>query len=84
VSSCAERAAAARYLDDTMPRYFFNVRNGGTVPDAEGVELASVDAAKTEARRISALFKRNTSDAPPASIVVTDETGATVFTLTIW
>ena len=84
MSSCAARLAAGRYAAGRMPRYFFNVRNGATVHDTEGVELASIEEAKAQARRVAALFKRGASDAPPAAIVVTDETGATVFTLTIW
>jgi hypothetical protein len=74
----------SRYVVDEMPRYFFNVRDGATVPDTEGVELASLDDAKAQARRLASMFKRGPSDAPPASIEVTDESGATVFTLTIW
>ena len=67
-----------------MPRYFFHVHDGTTVHDAEGMELASVEEAKAQARHVARLFKRGVSDASPPAIVVTDETGATVFTLTIW
>jgi uncharacterized protein DUF6894 len=34
-----------------MPRYFFNVHDGQDLPDKEGVELASREAAQTEALR---------------------------------
>jgi uncharacterized protein DUF6894 len=67
-----------------MPRYFFHVRDGTTVRDTEGMELASIEEAKAQARRVAGLFKRGASDAPPVAIVVTDESGATVFTLTLW
>ena len=31
-----------------MPRYFFDVHDGGTLPDREGVELDSLDAVRRE------------------------------------
>jgi hypothetical protein len=32
-----------------MPRYFFHVQDGKDIPDEEGTELSSDNAAKTEA-----------------------------------
>jgi hypothetical protein len=84
MSSWAARLTVGRYAAGRMPRYFFHVRDSTTVHDTEGMELASIEEAKAQARRVAGLFKRGASDAPPVAIVVTDETGATVFTLTIW
>ena len=67
-----------------MPRYFFHVHDGTTVHDAEGMELASIEEAKAQARHVARLFQRDASDTTPPAIVVTDKSGATVFTLTIW
>jgi hypothetical protein len=53
------------------------------VPDNEGIELPTIEEAKKEARRMANLFKRE-PDAPPASIVIEDESGAIVFTVTLW
>jgi hypothetical protein len=36
-----------------MPRYFFNVRNGGElIPDPEGVDMPNLDSAADELPRI--------------------------------
>ncbi|MEA3025349.1 MAG: hypothetical protein QOF91_634 [Alphaproteobacteria bacterium] len=67
-----------------MPRYFFHVKDGDTVLDTVGMELPSVEDAKAEARRVVTMFKRPDPAAPPASLVVADESGATVFILTLW
>jgi hypothetical protein len=78
------RLARPDRLALSMPRYFFNVKSGGTVRDTLGLELPSIEHAKTEAQRVATIFKRPNTTAPSASLVVTDESGATVFVLALW
>jgi hypothetical protein len=54
------------------------------VRDIVGLLLPSVEHAKAEARRVATIFKRPDPTAPAASLVVTDESGATVFALDLW
>ena len=66
-----------------MPKFFFNVRNEHWIPDTTGVEMASADDAKLEAQRLARLLPKS-ADRKKASIVVTDEIGATVCEITVW
>jgi hypothetical protein len=66
-----------------MPKFFFNVRNEHWIADNQGLEMASSDDAKREAQRLARLLPR-TTDHKKATIVVTDEGGATICEVTVW
>jgi len=61
-----------------MPRYFFDVRNDGIVPDIVGKELANDDAARTVAWELASRSSRGPNAQPRATLTVTDENGRTV------
>ena len=68
-----------------MPRYFFNIHDGLDVQDADGLELADLKAAQTEAVK---LFGALLIDQPArlwggedCSLEVTDADGSTLFAL---
>jgi hypothetical protein len=67
-----------------MPKFFFHVRkNGELTEDQEGLELASVDAAREEAtasarEMLAETIKMGRGDAPDA-IVVQDSGGRQVY-----
>jgi uncharacterized protein DUF6894 len=61
-----------------MPRYFFNLRNDGFVPDMVGRELASDDAARTVAWEVACLMPKGSDGGPKAILVVVDANGRTV------
>ena len=58
-----------------MPRYFFNLRNEGFIPDQVGIELPGDDAARLEAWRLARLLPKTSEGSPQAVIVVTDDQG---------
>ena len=68
-----------------MPRYYFHVEDGVSLPDREGIELPGL----TEARRQAAILAGGVLsegagqfwDGQPWSIRVTDDTNLTLFTL---
>jgi hypothetical protein len=69
-----------------MPRYFFNIMDGSPVVDREGVELPDAAAARKEATRFALdLARRRTGSGGlnvVENVVVTDEHGAEVLTVT--
>jgi hypothetical protein len=42
-----------------MPRYYFHIHDGMSLPDKEGTEIADLDAAKAEAIKLAAGVLRN-------------------------
>jgi hypothetical protein len=68
-----------------MPRYFFNVKDGETVIDDEGVELADLSAARREAVETAGRMFADSHDHPwdgtSWCMWVTDQGGTTLFTL---
>jgi hypothetical protein len=69
-----------------MPRYYFNIMDGRPVVDRHGVELPDAAAARKEATRNAVdLVRRRSGLGGPnevENVVVTDEHGAEVFTVT--
>ena len=69
-----------------MPRYFFNVMNGRPLVDKDGIELPDAAAARREATKyaVDLVRKRAGLNAPDevGNVVVTDERGAKVLTVT--
>lgn len=70
-----------------MPRYFFNVHDGRDLVDTEGSDLSGLDHARQEAVRTAGELLRDGGHADFWSgeewqMVVTDERGLEVFTLT--
>ena len=70
-----------------MPRYFFHVEDGHSLPDAEGTELTSPDEARSEAIRLAgAILRDEDGDALGGRgawrLVVADESGL-LFTLNV-
>lgn len=68
-----------------MPRYFFNIHDGASIPDAEGTELDDISKAKNEAVRLAG---RLLSDNPAQflngehwRLEVCNEVGLIMFTL---
>jgi hypothetical protein len=70
-----------------MPRFFFHNCDGEIVHDRDGVELADDQAARAHALRAAADAIRKVGDAfwnsPEWETWVTDESGATVCSLTV-
>ncbi|HEY8571366.1 DUF6894 family protein [Phenylobacterium sp.] len=70
-----------------MPRYHFNLEDGESVLDPEGTELPNLTVARSEAVRMAGRLLEDN----PASIwaqgdwrmVVTDDAGVVLFTLSI-
>ena len=66
----------------TMPRYFFNIRDGHDVDeDEEGVELPDLDAAKAEALATVEELRDELADAGNIELEITDETGRRLLTV---
>ncbi|HEV2955477.1 MAG TPA: hypothetical protein VGX95_05125 [Xanthobacteraceae bacterium] len=69
-----------------MPRYFFNIMDGRPVVDRQGIELPDAAAARKEATRFAIDLARRrspvTGHSDVENIVVTDEHGAEVLTVT--
>ena len=70
-----------------MPRFYFNVRDGYNIADADGVELADFRAARREAISLSGALLEDEADQYDISeedwrLEVTDETGLILFILT--
>lgn len=67
-----------------MPRFFFNISNSECLPGEEGSELRDLDAARAyaieAARGILASDVRRGKLPLSLSFIVTDESGAVVFT----
>jgi hypothetical protein len=69
-----------------MPRYYFNIMDGRPVVDREGRDLPDAAAARREATRYAVdLVRRRSvlsSRSEVENVVVTDEHGAEVLTVT--
>jgi hypothetical protein len=69
-----------------MPRYYFNIMDGRPVVDREGRDLPDAAAARREATRYAVDLVRRRSELSSRSevenVVVTDEHGAEVLTVT--
>lgn len=69
-----------------MPRYYFNIMDGRPVVDREGIDLPDAAAARTEATRYAIDLVRRQSELrgwnEVENVVVTDERGAEVLTVT--
>jgi hypothetical protein len=65
-----------------MPRYFFTIHDGISLPDEDGTELRDAEDARTQAVIAAGEALRDTGrrfwDHPDWSMVVTDESGAIV------
>lgn len=68
-----------------MPRYFFYVRDGNTIPDAEGTELPDIYTAQEQAIRTSGTILREKGarfwDGTEWRMEVTDEQGTFLLVL---
>ena len=66
-----------------MPRYFFNVFDGTSAPDAEGTECADIYVAQAEALRMSGEIMRDLGTrfwgGSEWRLEVTDVAGRTLF-----
>ncbi len=74
----------AKHLNEagTMPRYFFNIRDGYDVDeDEEGVELPDLEAAKAEALATVEELRDELADAGNIELEITDETGRRLLTV---
>ncbi len=69
-----------------MPRYYFNIMDGRPVVDREGRDLPDAAAARREATRYAVDLVRRRADLSSRNevenVVVTDEHGAEVLTVT--
>jgi len=71
-----------------MPRYFFNVRDGQSHPDPDGIELPDLQAAKHEAIRYAGHLLSDEADSfwegEEWSMSATNESGLLLFQLTFF
>lgn len=66
----------------TMPRYFFNIRDGHDLDeDEEGVELPDLEAAKAEALATVEELREELADAGNIELEIADETGRRLLTV---
>jgi hypothetical protein len=69
-----------------MPRYYFNIMDGRPMVDREGMDLPDAAAARKEATRYAIDLVRRRSELrgwnEVENVVVTDERGAEVLTVT--
>ena len=70
-----------------MERFYFNVMDGASAPDREGVLLSGLDAARIEAVRLTGALL---SEAPASAcagddwrVEVVDQRGLTLFMITV-
>jgi hypothetical protein len=70
-----------------MPRYYFNLMDGRPVVDKDGIELPDAAAARKEATKYAIDMVRGQSGEgggkDVGNVVVTDERGAEVLTVTV-
>lgn len=70
-----------------MPRYFFDVHDGGSFYDEAGVEIATIDSVRTHTRRLLPDVAREElkaeGDRRTITVLVTDEDGRPVYTATL-
>ena len=68
-----------------MPRFFFHVIDGVSLPDADGVELPDIWVAQDQAVRLAGEILRETGariwDSAAWRVAVADERGRTLLTL---
>lgn len=66
-----------------MPRYHFHLHDGVDRPDAEGTELAGIEAARAEALRLAGEIIRDAGVRADLGeewrVTVTDDAGLTLF-----
>jgi hypothetical protein len=70
----------------SMPRYFFDIIDGGLVMDDEGIELPDAHAARTEALNVLPDIAKNllhAKDERGVSVTVRDEGGKPIFEATL-
>jgi len=71
-----------------MPRYHFNIRDGHSTPDPDGIELPDLSQAKIEAaRRGGEILRDNAAkfwEREDWRIDVTDAAGLQLFSITIF
>jgi hypothetical protein len=66
----------------TMPRYFFNIRDGHEIDeDEEGIELPDLEAAKAEALATVEELRDELADAGNIELEITDEAGRRLLTV---
>jgi hypothetical protein len=69
-----------------VPRYYFNIMNGRPMVDREGMDLPDAAAARREATRYAIDLVRRRAEISDwnevENVVVTDERGAEVLTVT--
>ena len=77
----------ARGFVAAVPRFFFHTKDGKTVPDETGVELADVQEARLQAARlIGELMREDAAEfwrSEALSLSVTDDAGLTLFTIMV-
>ncbi len=70
-----------------MPRFFFHVHDGASVPDTEGTELTDILEAQSEAVRLTGELLREIGrdfwKARSWKLDVADHTGRALFTLSL-
>ncbi|HVV33924.1 MAG TPA: hypothetical protein VHC73_11915 [Vitreimonas sp.] len=70
-----------------MPRYFFHTTNGKRTPDAEGIDLVDVSAARTTAIRLAGELLKDAPDllceTTDLKVDVTDGNAATLFSVLV-
>lgn len=70
-----------------MPRYFFDIHNGGFQRDEDGIECANFEAARREAMialpEISRWAIPADGDSQAFTVLVRDESGTLVYTATL-
>ena len=68
-----------------MPRYFFNITDGVSIPDADGTELADIYQAQAQAIQMSGELLRDLGarfwNGEDWKLEVTDEEGRVLFVL---
>lgn len=71
-----------------MPRYHFNVHDGTSVPDDEGMELPSLKSARSEAVKLAGALLTDQYETfwngHEWHMEVTDSEGTVLFTLTFF
>jgi len=70
-----------------VPRYFFQTTNGELTPDADGIVLPDVSAARVAAIKLAGELLKDTpdllSDTTAMKVVVTDEQARTLCTVLV-
>jgi hypothetical protein len=79
-TSCTKNGSSTPRAQN-MPKFFFNLTNGGTVRDERGTDCTGVEQAKEFAVVVAAELGRNRlpKDIQQLAVFVTDETGSEIF-----